>query len=201
LELAEADHNIRHLHAGVVDVVLDLDTASLEPKEPAEGVAERRVTQVADVRRLVRVDGGVLDDDFFVRVFRGRLEAALQPRFQPLGSIEKEVDVAVRGRFDARNAVDLPERPRKFLRDGPRRLAQPTGQREGDRDGEVSKCAPRRCFERHLADDGILRRDAVKTADGLGHMTTNELVNGENHCSSVIRSGNGSDITKFLARA
>ena len=61
-ELAEADRDVGDLHAGVVDVVLDLDLASEEAQQPAERVAERGVAQVADVRRLVRVDRRVLDD-------------------------------------------------------------------------------------------------------------------------------------------
>ena len=54
LELPEADRDVRDLHAGVVDVVLDLDLAAEEAQQPAERVAERGVAQVADVRRLVR---------------------------------------------------------------------------------------------------------------------------------------------------
>ncbi|MFQ5701951.1 MAG: hypothetical protein ACE5HU_08925 [Acidobacteriota bacterium] len=35
----ESDHEIRHLHAGVVDVVLDLDAVAGVSKEPGQGVA------------------------------------------------------------------------------------------------------------------------------------------------------------------
>ena len=61
-ELAEPDDDVGDLHAGVVDVVLDLDLAAEKAQQPAEGVAERRVAEVPDVRRLVRVDRRVLDD-------------------------------------------------------------------------------------------------------------------------------------------
>ena len=64
LERLKADDDIGDLHAGVVDVVLDLDRASLKAQQPDQRVAERGVAQVADVRRLVRVDRRVLDDDF-----------------------------------------------------------------------------------------------------------------------------------------
>ena len=62
LELPEPDDDVGDLHAGVVDVVLDFDLASLEAQQPAEGVAEGGVAQVPDVRRLVRIDRRVLDD-------------------------------------------------------------------------------------------------------------------------------------------
>ena len=62
LELAEPDDDVGDLDARVVDVVLHLDRRAAEPERADERVAERRVPQVADVRRLVRVDGRVLDD-------------------------------------------------------------------------------------------------------------------------------------------
>ena len=61
-ELAEADGDVGDLDAGVVDVVLDLDRTAQEAKQPPERVTERGVPQVADMRRLVRVDRRVLDD-------------------------------------------------------------------------------------------------------------------------------------------
>ena len=62
LERGEPDDDVGHLHAGVVDVVLHFDGHAAEAQHAHERVAERRVAQVPDVRRLVRVDGGVLDD-------------------------------------------------------------------------------------------------------------------------------------------
>ena len=59
----EAHHHVGHLHAGVVDVVLHLDALAARAQHAHEGVAQRGVAQVADVRRLVGIDVGVLDDD------------------------------------------------------------------------------------------------------------------------------------------
>ena len=53
-ELAEADGDVGHLDARVVDVVLDFDLAPEEAQQAAERVAERGVAQVADMRGLVR---------------------------------------------------------------------------------------------------------------------------------------------------
>ncbi len=69
-EEQEADDDVGHLHAGVVDVVLDLDAAA-EPAQAADQhVAEDGVAQVPDVRRLVRID---------IRMFHNHLGGALRP--------------------------------------------------------------------------------------------------------------------------
>ena len=62
LELAESDDDVGHLHAGVVDVVLHFDRRAAEAQDARKRVAERRIPQMADVRGLVRIDGGMLDD-------------------------------------------------------------------------------------------------------------------------------------------
>ncbi len=59
----EPDHHVGHLHAGVVDVVLHLDGAAARAQHAHERVAQDRVAQMADVRGLVGIDVGVLDDD------------------------------------------------------------------------------------------------------------------------------------------
>ena len=61
----EADHHVGHLHAGVVDVVLHLDALPARAQHAHERIAQRGVAQVPDVRRLVGIDVGVLDDDLF----------------------------------------------------------------------------------------------------------------------------------------
>ena len=79
LELAEADDDVGDLDAGVVDVVLHFDRRAAEAQDAHERVAERGVPQVADVRRLVRVDRRVLDDRL-VRRRRGSAAPAAATR-------------------------------------------------------------------------------------------------------------------------
>ena len=153
LELAEPDRDVGHLDAGVVDVVLDLDLAAEEPQQPAERVAERGVAQVSDVRRLVRVDRRVLDD----RLPGGADAAAAgagEPAGEKAGPIEEEVDVAVRRRLDARDAVDGAEGADDFLGDRARRLAEPARQLERERDREIAERAARRDLDRDRASAG-----------------------------------------------
>ena len=59
----EADDDVGDLHARVVDVVLDLDMACRRLQNADECVADRRIAKVADMRRFVRIDVRVLDDD------------------------------------------------------------------------------------------------------------------------------------------
>ena len=80
LELAEADDDVGDLDAGVVDVVLHFDRRAAEPQHAHERVAERRVAQVADVRRLVRIDRRVLDDGLAGRRAAAGDRAGRQPR-------------------------------------------------------------------------------------------------------------------------
>ena len=177
LELAEADGDVGDLHAGVVDVVLDLDRAAEEAQQPPERVAERGVAQVADVRRLVRVDRGVLDDRLAGRGSRPRGAPARQPARSSAAPIEEEIDVAVRRRLDPRDAVDRPERAGDLLGDRARRLAQPAGQLEGERHREVAERAARRHLDRICGEHRIVGGDAVQAADGLGEAAADDALN------------------------
>ena len=53
-------HHIRHLHAGVVDVVLHIDLLASGAQQAHKCVAKNRIAQVPDVRGLVGIDAGVL---------------------------------------------------------------------------------------------------------------------------------------------
>ena len=107
LQLAEADDDVGDLDAGVVDVVLHFDRRAAESQHADERVAERRVSQVADVRRLVRVDGRVLDDGLVADAVSAGLcgrQLALAGRAdEERRPVEIEVQVAVRRGDDARS--------------------------------------------------------------------------------------------------
>ena len=63
--MQESENHVRHLHAGVVDVVLHFHATPGVAQQPRERVAQHRIAQVADVRRFVRIDAGVLDHDLW----------------------------------------------------------------------------------------------------------------------------------------
>ena len=60
----ESDHDIGHLHPGVVDVVLDIDAVIGRAQQPHKRIAQDGVAQVSNVSSLVGIDAGVLDQDF-----------------------------------------------------------------------------------------------------------------------------------------
>src|ERR1700686_4172320 len=60
LDLGKADAPISHLHAGIVDVVLDINFPAGRAQKPDEGIAENRIAQMSDVRGLIGIDARVL---------------------------------------------------------------------------------------------------------------------------------------------
>src|ERR1700733_6956303 len=63
LYMQEANHNVSDLDTGVVNVVLHVDFVAGRAEQAYKGVAENGVAQMADVRGLVGIDGGVLNED------------------------------------------------------------------------------------------------------------------------------------------
>ena len=186
-ELAEADGDVRDLDAGVVDVVLDLDDAAQIAEQPAEGVSERGVAQVADVRGLVRVDGGVLDDGLFGGG-RRRRSVAVHPGVEMVDPIEEEIDVAVR-RLNACEPVQASEPPDDLLRDDFRRLAQPSSQLERERHRQIAERAARRNVDDNGGKRRVIGSDAVESGHGLGNSGTDDTLDGKNHAGLAAVSG------------
>src|SRR5262249_34118615 len=60
-ELAESHGDVGDLHAGIVDVILYFDLTTEESQHSSERIPKRGVSQVTDMRGLVRIDGGVFD--------------------------------------------------------------------------------------------------------------------------------------------
>ncbi len=60
--ILECNDHVRHLHAGVINIILHFHAPPGATEQAHQRVAERGIAQVTDVRRLVRIDVGVLDD-------------------------------------------------------------------------------------------------------------------------------------------
>ena len=61
LKMQKSHHHIGHLHAGVIDVILYIHLLPGGAQQAHKRVAQNGVAQVADVRGLVGIDAGVLD--------------------------------------------------------------------------------------------------------------------------------------------
>jgi hypothetical protein len=99
----------------------------------------------------------------------------------PIGAIEEDVQVAVRGRFDTRDAVHGAERPGQFLGDGAGGLPKTAGEGKGHGRRDVAKRAAGRHFESHFADRGIVGGQSIQAADRVGQAGAYELMDGQNH--------------------
>ena len=163
LDLAKPDDDVRYLHAGIVDVVLHLDRCLAEAEHPCERVAKRCVPQVADVRRLVGIDGRVLDDRFLLARAERR-DVAAQPCEQKRRAIQVQVEIPVWRRDQARDAWNGANCGGQLLCDHARRLSQSARKLERGRDRQIAQGAVRR----HL--DGKRRHalDAVLPPNSLG---------------------------------
>ena len=180
LELLKAHDHVGDLHARVVDVVLHFHRHAPEAQDADERIAQRRVAQVADVRRLVRVDGRVFDDGLARVVGRARgRRAGREARAQERRAVQVAVQVAVRGRLDTRDAFDLAQGARHVLRDHLWRLAQAPRQLEGDGQREIAERARWRVVD----DDRRLigRRDAEVIGEQRRKARAEEIVNRKNH--------------------
>ena len=181
-EVAETHHDVSHLHAGVVDVVLDLDRHSAEPQDPDERVAEGRVAEVADVRGLVGVDGRVLHDRLAGADRRSwRVDAGAEKQKGP--AIEVEVEVAVRGRHDPVDARDGLERGRDRVGDRARRFPEQSGDLESHGHAQIAHRSARRHVDRERRDLG--HAEVVAKRRGNGAMDV--ALKGEDHARGKLR--------------
>ena len=151
-QVEEADHHVRELHAGVVDIVLDLDGVAQALQRAAEHVAEHGVAQVADMGRLVGIDVGVLDHHL------GAADAAVEQRGVHQGGgegapVEKEVDETGALDLDVPHHVRPPERRGQLLRDRPRIALENAGELHGGRGGQIPQIAAGGHLQNRLVTD------------------------------------------------
>ena len=127
LHAQKPDDHVSHLHASVVNVVLNLHALAGVPQDANHRVAKHGVAHVADVGCLVRIDAGVLDDDFLLFGSYGweRLACFLLRAFPKRTAVEVGVQVSAAGDLHARDTFDLTEAGCNFLSDLPRSLFQP----------------------------------------------------------------------------
>ena len=116
LQVLESNHNVGHLYACVVDVVLNFDILPRGAEHADKGVAQDGVAEMADVGGLIRIDVGMLDDDFFRG--GGRMGAlSRQKSSAVISAIQAEVQVSVSGNFNRGHTFDFADRGRNLSGD------------------------------------------------------------------------------------
>ncbi len=150
LQVQESYDHIGDLDSGVVDVVLYIDLVAGGAEQADKRVAKDGVAQVADVRGLVGIDGGVLYEHMALRVRRDAF--GLGHQASCLGAVEIGVDIPSAGDFEFGEAFNGAERGDDFLSDDFGRLAQLAGQLEGDGRGDLAEAQIGRRLQRNLAD-------------------------------------------------
>src|SRR5438309_7538619 len=63
VQLCKSDHHVCDLYAGIVDIVLNVDFSSRIAQQAHERVAQNGVSKMSNMRRLVGIDAGVLDQN------------------------------------------------------------------------------------------------------------------------------------------
>jgi hypothetical protein len=188
-EVDQADDNIRDLNAGVVDVVLHANlVAGLEvvgAKQALEGVAKDGVAQMADVRRFIGVDAGVLDQpksrtaDIGVPIGRDCANCSR--------AVQLDVQISRSGDFNRRDAGKLIESRvqlcSELRRNCARRLAKSLGQFKCDRQSKFAQRNIRRLLHRELRQGNVVFAEQ----DGLNAGQQGEL-DCAIHASRVYRS-------------
>ncbi len=132
LDVQKSHHHVGNLHAGVVDVILNIHFPAGKFQQPDKRVAENGVAQVADVGRLIGIDAGVLNQnlaggDFGPRLFVGNKGCG--QFFAP----EPRVDIARARQFQFLKAWNGADPVDDFFRNLARGLAQLLGQLKSQR--------------------------------------------------------------------
>ena len=174
--MQKAHHHIGHLHAGVVDVVLHIDLLPGSAQQADECVAQNGVAQMSDVRGLVGIDAGVLDQ-------RMTLDAQVLHRDMATGgagnrvcgcrAVQPRIDVPGTGDLKSRKAFQPTQRRHNLLRNDLRRLAQLARQLKGNGRRQLAKLQIRRSLQRNGLELNVVSCRATPREDALPSLFCN----------------------------
>ncbi len=123
------------MHAGVVDVVLHIDHVPSRTQQADEGIAKNRVAQMTNVRGLVGINAGMLDQNLAADIGRAfaRVARRAQDRIagQRLGgniALETRIDISRTRDLQPVEALGQRHLGGNLFSDLARRLAQTLGE-------------------------------------------------------------------------
>ena len=166
LQMCEADNHVGDLYSGVVDIVLNVDFVPGVAQQSNESVPENSVAQVSDVRGLIRVDAGVLDQNLAGMRFFGRLLIGGQGCRHPR-AVNLYIQITRRCDLKFGDAFEASDIAANGFRDFQRRRAERLGEGKNG-DGEVSEFDLRRLLNDHRRklDAGVLLLETLPYALG-----------------------------------
>ena len=148
--MQESHHHIGHLHAGVVDVVLHVHLLPGGAQQAHERIAQDCVAQVADVRGLVGIDAGVLDEAMdAARRPRSGPDSLLQLQRARTRPIQPRIDVSRSATSNDAKPSSVPKRRHNLLRNYLGRFSQLARQLERDGRRQFAKLQLRRNLQRN----------------------------------------------------
>jgi hypothetical protein len=151
LEMSETDNHICYLHPGVIDVVLDIDFPARIAQEANKRVAQDGIAQVPNVRGLVGIDAGVLDENLAWGNLGRRPLVSRQSR-RHLTTIHAGVDVPAPSHLQPFKTLWCSETAYDLLGNFPGGLAQFPGEFEGQRKGVLTQFHPGWLFDDHAGE-------------------------------------------------
>src|SRR5271157_4099401 len=168
----KADHHVGHLDSGVVDVVLHIDHMSGGPEQADERVAEDGVTQMPDMRGLVGIDAGVLDENLASHIRRALCGVVSYGEGgfggECAGSLsagESGVDVPGTGNLELCESFGKRHLRDDLFRNLARRLPKLLGEFKWKRHGELAHLDLRR-----LVDGNVCQVDLVPPAEKFSYV-------------------------------
>jgi hypothetical protein len=138
--------NVSHLDPGVIDIVLNFNCGTEAAQAATQDVAQHRIPEMADVRGLVGIDGGVLDDS--LHTLRDVLGIpAGEELAEKTTTVEVEIEKTGSSNFDPDNLVGPLRALTNPLRDMSGCRFELTRKGQGTRPGEVTELSPGRYLE------------------------------------------------------
>ena len=129
--MSQTDHDIGNLDPGVVNVVLHVDMLPGGAQQTHKGVAQDRVAQMTDVRSLVGIDAGVLDQGMKMALLVRSIVAGDLPCGRM--AVQLAIDITCAGHGKGSEALQRHQLRDQFPGDRARRPFQTAGQLESHR--------------------------------------------------------------------
>ena len=175
-KINKSHHHVGDLHARVVDVVLDIHFPARKAQQADERIAQDGVAEMPDVRGLVGINAGVLNENLAL----GNIGLGLfisKERGGHLGALDAGVDVSSAGNLKLLETVYRADASDNLFGDLAGRFAQLLGELEGERHGVLAELDLRRLLDHDLGNVELVAA-AQKIADMLGKTALERTIQG-----------------------